>query len=207
MSESKANRQVTPDLYFSFDVESDGPIPGPFSLVSIGASCVGSFDGTAFTARDPERDTFYAELQPISDQWQPEALAVSGFTREHLVANGELPAVVMLRLREWVLGLSQGFKPVFAAYPLSFDWMFTHWYFVNYAGDTPEPSNNPFGFSTAIDMKTMYAVKSSSPIGRSTKRFMPRSLMSKRRHTHNALDDAIEQGDLFQNLMTWDGQR
>ena len=31
-------------------------------------------------------------------------------------------------------------------------------------------------------------------------------LLSRRPHTHNALDDAVEQGELFQNLMTWNGR-
>ena len=40
---------------------------------------------------------------------------------------------------------------------------------------------------------------------RSTKRQMPAALLSARPHTHNALDDAVEQAELFQNLFRWGG--
>jgi hypothetical protein len=33
---------------------------------------------------------------------------------------------------------------------------------------------------------------------------MPKHLVAGRRHTHHALDDAIEQGELFANIWEWD---
>ena len=56
------------------DIESDGPIPGDFSMISFGAVLVDS-------ALDK---TFYGQLKPISDLYIPEALAVSGFTRDEV---------------------------------------------------------------------------------------------------------------------------
>ncbi|HKD36799.1 MAG TPA: hypothetical protein VKB78_08355 [Pirellulales bacterium] len=54
------------------DVEADGPIPGDYSMVSFGAIVV-----------EPALDkAFYGKLKPISEKWIPEALEVSGFTRE-----------------------------------------------------------------------------------------------------------------------------
>jgi len=58
--------------YIMVDVEADGPIPGDHSMVFFGAIVV-----------EPALDrTFYGRLKPISDKWIPEALQVSGFTRE-----------------------------------------------------------------------------------------------------------------------------
>jgi len=54
------------------DVESDGPIPGDYSMVSFGAVIV-----EPLLAR-----TFYGKVRPISEKWIPEALAVSGHSRE-----------------------------------------------------------------------------------------------------------------------------
>jgi hypothetical protein len=58
--------------FYSIDVEADGPIPGKYSMISFGAVKV---EGDL-------KETFYAEINPISTKWEPEALAVSGFSRE-----------------------------------------------------------------------------------------------------------------------------
>jgi hypothetical protein len=111
----------------------------------------------------------------------------------------------------WVRSVARtlGGRAVFAAYPLSFDWTFVYHYFVQFAdeaAEAPEPRRSPFGFSNAIDMKTLFAARSSSPIVASTNQFMPRHLFGDRPHHHNALDDAMEQGELLQNLMTRNGR-
>ena len=38
------------------------------------------------------------------------------------------------------------------------------------------------------------------------KRRMPAQVLPERRHTHHALDDALEQAELFANLFTWAGK-
>jgi len=111
------------------DVEADGPIPGKYSMVSLGAVVV-----------EPSLDrTFYGRTRPISDLWLPEALAISGTTREEHLAYDD-PAEVMARFERWVLEASRG-KPVFASDNLAFDWQFVNWYFHTYLG------RNPFGWS------------------------------------------------------------
>ena len=60
-----------------------------------------------------------------------------------------------------------------------------------------------FGHSGCFDVKTAYAVKAGVPLSRSVKGRMPRHLLSARRHTHHALDDAVEQAELFANVMRW----
>lgn len=194
-----------PDLYFSGDVEADGPIPGPYSMVSLGVSCVASFDGVQFERRDPRADTFYGELKPISKQWVPEALAVSGLTREHLIANGRRPQEAIPELAAWVRHVARGFTPVFVGYPLGFDWMFTYWYLVRFGNTPGKVNNSPFGHSAHLDMKSIYSVKAGAPVSRSTTRSMPEHLLAGRPLTHHPLEDAIDQGELFCNLMEWPG--
>ncbi len=191
------------DVYFSVDVEADGPLPGPHSMSSLGACIAGLLrDDGGFVRLDPREHTFYAELRPISSEWVPEALAVSGLDRSELLRTGGDPRETMTQFASWVRSQARqhGGRAVFCAYPLGFDWLFTYWYLVQFAD-----GGSPFGHSAHLDMKTAYAVRGRRPIARSVKRLMPPSLLSKRRHTHNALDDAIEQADLLANLMAWDG--
>ncbi|MEU9994471.1 exonuclease [Streptomyces sp. NPDC050848] len=189
------------EFYVSADVEADGPVPGPFSMSSFGLAVAGVHDGAAFTACDPGERTFYAELKPISDAFDPEALAVSGLDRGRLAREGQEPARAMNAAAAWLAGVADelGAVPVFVAYPLGYDWMWTYWYFMRFAD-----AGSPFGHSRCMDLKTLYAAKAAVPLRRATKRSMPPGLLSSRPHTHNALDDAIEQAELFQNLMRWE---
>lgn len=193
-----------PDIYFSADIEADGPIPGDNSMLSFGFAVAGIYDGEQFTKIPTDRYTFYRELKPISEQFDPEAVAAIGMDREALKRDGADPALAMPEAAAWIKAtvkeLHKGAKPVFVAYPLGFDWMFLYWYLVRYA-------SSPFGFSGFMDMKTLYAARAGATVDASTKSQMPRQLLSTRRHTHNALDDAIEQGEMFQNLFLWDGKR
>src|SRR6266511_1089365 len=65
-----------PELYVAVDVEADGPIPGPYSMISLGMAVAGRPDLT-----------FYTELRPISDDFVPQALAVSGLDRDRLLRS------------------------------------------------------------------------------------------------------------------------
>jgi hypothetical protein len=187
------------EMYFSVDVEADGPIPGPYSMVSCGVSVAG-VRNPDFTPIDPTRFTFYRELRPISEEWDPAALAVSRLSREQLVDTGADPAVAMAELTDFIRTTADGARPVFVAYPACYDWMFVYWYLIRFTGASI------FGHSGCLDMKTLYATRANVHIGRAVKRLMPRHLHSTREHTHNALDDAVEQADLFANLMRWDGR-
>src|SRR5262245_22290065 len=102
--------------YFIVDVESDGPIPAVYSMVSFGAV---RFDDKLAT-------TFYGQTKPISDRFVPEALAVSGHSRaEHL--GFEEPVVVMTRFEAWLSEHSSG-RPVFMSDNPAFDWQFINYY-------------------------------------------------------------------------------
>jgi hypothetical protein len=195
-------RRVKPSLYFSVDIEADGPIPGPYSMLSLGAAVAGRQDVDGYEPADPEKDTFYRELRPISEGFVPQALAVSGLDRERLTAEGSEPAAAMAAFGVWVGEVCEaygGAQPVMCGYPASYDWTFLYWYLLRFTGASP------FGHSGCLDMKTLYAVKARLPLRAVTKSAMPRELLSARRHTHHALDDAIEQAELFSNLMVWPG--
>jgi hypothetical protein len=194
-----AARKIKPSMYISVDIEADGPIPGPYSMISLGACVAGRQDADGFTAADHLHRTFYRELRPISEEFDPKALAVSGLDRAQLTEKGAEPGVALREFSQWVVRVSEDAQPVMCGYPASYDWMFLYWYLIRFTGESP------FGHSGCLDMKTLYATKAGVPLRSVAKGSMPRHLLSRRRHTHHALDDAIEQAELLANLMTWDG--
>ncbi|HEY0758943.1 MAG TPA: 3'-5' exoribonuclease [Acidisarcina sp.] len=189
------------DIYISADVETDGPIPGPFSLLSFALVYAGKFDGSSFLR--PEAGTpltFYRELKPISDDFQPEALGVNGLDRERLIIEGESPDRAMDQATQWIRDLAGSDRPVLVAYPLSFDWAWLYWYFVRFAKE-----GSPFSHSQCFDLKTAFAIKAKLPIAESGRSNLLPWLQSKREHKHHALDDALEQAEIFANLFEWSG--
>jgi len=150
--------------YFSIDIEADGPAPGLYSMVSFGAVIV-----------EPGLNrTFYAELKPISDRWIPEALAVSGFTREQIISF-EDPIPVMTRFDEWINSNTKG-RPIFIADNPGFDFSFINYYFHAFLG------RNPFGFSSRR-IGDLYC-------GAKFDGFAKWKHLRETHHSHNALDDA-----------------
>ena len=188
------------DVYISADVETDGPIPGPYSMLSFALVYAGRFDGERFFPPADLERVFYAELKPISNEFQPEAMQVNGLDRDRLVREGDLPEQAMTAASRWVKEVAQTASPVLVAYPLAFDWSWLYWYFVRFA-----PDGSPFSYSHCFDVKTAYAVKAGLPVARATRSGLPASLRSARPHTHHALDDAREQAEIFAKLQAWEG--
>lgn len=190
------------DVYFSADVETDGPIPGPYSILSFALVHAGSFDGVSFARPKNYERVFYRELRPISDAFQKEALDVNGLDRGRLVAEGMDPQQAMTEAFHWINANANGGKPVLVAYPLSFDWTWLYWYFVQFC-----KLGSPFEYSRCFDIKTAVAVKAGIPISEAGRSRLDSSLSSHREHTHHAVDDAIEQAEIFANIFEWDGIR
>ena len=176
------------EIYVSTDVETDGPIPGPNSMLS--------FASAAFTADGQLLGTFSANLRtlpgaypdPKTMAWwktQPEAW-------DECRTDTQEPADAVPAYVAWVKALPG--TPVFVAYPAGFDFLFVYWYLIKYAGESP------FSFS-ALDMKTLAMVAMDCDYRDATKRNMPRAWLSNRPHTHKALDDALGQGELFCNML------
>ncbi|HVZ39443.1 MAG TPA: exonuclease [Candidatus Kapabacteria bacterium] len=176
------------EIYVSTDVEVDGPIPGPHSMLSFGSA--------AFTARKELVSTFTANLEPLPGAaGSPETMAWWAGHPEAWQAcrrDPRDPAVAMAEYAQWLEALPG--VPVFVGYPATFDFMFVYWYLIRFVG------RSPFSFS-AIDIKTMAMVLLGTEYRRSTKRNMPRHWFDKSPHNHVALDDAIEQGMLFCNML------
>ena len=190
------------DCYFSADVETDGPIPGPYSMLSFALVYAGHYDGNVFRRPADYSVTFYRELRPISDCFEPEALAVNGLDRDRLLREGGLPEKVMTDTAAWITQIAGDAKPVLVAYPMSFDWLWLYWYFTKFA-----KHGSPFSHSSCFDIKTAFAVKSGLPVSSAGRSRLPSHLKSSRKHTHNALDDAAEQAEIFANIVNWEGNR
>jgi len=165
------------------DVEAAGPVPGEYSMLSIGACAVDNVD-----------EGFYVELIPINDRSVREALDVSGFSLEHLRQHGTEPLEAMSMFRGWVEEVSAGRRPVFVGFNASFDWSFVNWYFHMYLEE------NPFGIG-GVDMKAYYMGLSGSEWGDTTSSKLPSVLLPSRPQTHNALEDAQAQAEIFKKLL------
>lgn len=176
------------EVYVSTDIEADGPIPGPHSMLS--------FASAAFLPDKTLHGTFAANLTTLPDaqgdprtmNWwrtQPEAWTAC---RE----NARDPAEVMPEYVRWLKALPG--KPVFVGYPAAYDFLFVYWYLMRFAGESP------FSHS-ALDIKTYAMALLGKEYRDCVKRNMPRQWFNKLPHTHIALDDAIEQGALFCNML------
>lgn len=188
------------DAYFSADVETDGPIPGPYSILSFSLVYAGTFDGSLFKRPVTYDEYIYEELKPISDNFDPEALRVNGLDRSRLRLEGVDPENAMTNASRWVRKVSGIAQPVLVAYPLSFDWTWLYWYFVRFSSD-----GSPFNYSRCYDIKTALAVKAGIPISESGRSRLHAPLLPAHKHTHHARDDAIEQAEIFANIFEWDG--
>jgi hypothetical protein len=150
--------------YIMVDVEADGPIPGNYSMVCFGAIVV-----------EPSLEkTFYGKLRPISETWIPEALRVSGFSREETLAFDD-PKTVMQQFADWINGVSPG-QPMFISDNNGFDWQFINWYFHHFLG------KNPFGHSST-NLGSLYK-------GVVKDMYVNFKHLRKTRHTHHPVDDA-----------------
>ncbi len=106
--------------YIMVDVETDGPIPGDYSMIAFGAVLVD----------EQLNKSFYGQLKPISEKFIPEALAVSGFTRDQTNSFDD-PTTVMQNFADWLKEVSPN-RPSFISDNNGFDWMFICWYFPSF---------------------------------------------------------------------------
>ncbi len=175
------------EVYFSVDVESSGPIPGEYSLLSLGSCLV--VDGSLSSA-----EKFYRELRPLNANYIPRAMEVSGLDMDRLARDGEEPVKVMADFEGWIRERSGVGRPVFLGFNATFDWSFVNWYFHKFLG------RNPFGIS-GLDIKAYSMGKFSLRWSQTTKWQLNRRFRTLHKHTHNALDDAVEQAELFNLIL------
>ncbi len=177
------------EIYVSTDVETDGPIPGVNSMLS--------FASAAYLSDKTLLGTFSANLETLPEAitdpktmafWLTEPTAWAA-ARQDL----QKPQHAMQNYLAWIKDLPG--KPVLIGFPVAFDFMFIYWYLMRYTGESP------FSFS-ALDIKTYAMAMLKTPYRKTVKREMPKHWFDQQfPHTHIALDDALEQGTLFCNML------
>jgi len=178
---------ATHEVYISVDIETSGPIPGEYSMLTIGACNV----------YEPSH-VFVCELKPISDNADPEALAVTGLSLEKLTVDGVSPEAAMKQFQDWIeLVTGPSNLPVFVGLNAPFDWSFVNYYFHRYLG------TNPFGFS-ALDIKALYMGATGTRWRDTRSSKMATRLHPKLKSDHQALHDAQYQAELFRLIRVID---
>ena len=175
------------EIYVSVDIEADGPIPGDYSMLSLGSAAYVN-DGNLIS-------TFTVNVAPLEQAKQhadtmefwkanPEAWG-------EVQLNQQLPGNAMVEFAAWLDGLVAGTNTslVFVGYPAAFDFSFVHWYMVHFVG------RDPFGFY-ALDLKTYAMAALDITFVETVKSNMPSQWIN-RKYSHLALEDALEQGELF----------
>ena len=177
-------------LFISLDVETFGPIPGKHPMVELGAA--------AYTDNWDVVDTFSKCLS--KDKWESDSSTIKWWfmpdnypNYQRIVKNAESPLEVMVQFSTWLQVLcDQGYELVPVAYPASFDYMFVYWYLVYYVG-----YSRPLSFS-CLDIKSYICASELLRYREATKRNFPKRWFNKYlKHTHKAVDDALEQGWMF----------
>jgi hypothetical protein len=153
--------------YFSVDVEADNQSPAIGSMVCFGVVKISDMT-----------KTFYGQTKPITNIWEPEALAISGFSREEH-EGFENPQVVMTRFAHWLDTESEG-KPVFICDNPAFDWQWINYYFWKYYG------SNPFGYSARRIGDLYCGIKKHAGKNSEWKR-----KYRKTNHDHNPINDSL----------------
>lgn len=171
------------EIYISVDIEASGPIPGEYSMLSLGAAVVGNVS-----------KTFYAELKPLNPNYVPKALEVCGLSLEKLTVEGEEPSAALSRFEHWIKETAGEAKPVFVGFNATFDWQFVNYYFHRFLG------RNLFGIS-GLDIKAYYMGLKKCWWGETAKARMDKEFLSGKKHTHKAVDDAIEQAEIMEKLL------
>lgn len=173
------------ELYISVDVETSGPIPGEYSLLSVGACVVGELTRN-----------FYVELVPLNENFTAEAMETCDLSLAELLHRGTKPGAAMEQFARWVRKVAAEAYPVFVGFNAPFDWSFVNYYFIKFCG----LDSNPFGHS-ALDIKSYYMGAYKTSWANTSMRRMPADVHSPDKPlAHNALDDALQQAEIFERL-------
>ena len=187
--------------YVVCDIEADGPIPGPHSMMSLGAVAVNKV-GNIF-------GEFEINFLPLKKA-KPHSKTMEWFNKNapkalmYCKINQVEPQEGMKRFGNWLLTLP---KPrVMAAHPAPLDFMWINWYMQTFLKDELEepPFTKPFFDNKgqgAFDIKSYAAAvlkKDFTDIHRDT---YPKDLHDNTKHTHKAIDDAREYAQLLIKLL------
>lgn len=176
-------------IFISLDIETFGPIPGVHAMVELGAAAyniegevVGTWRATLAEPQGTVRDSATMKWWHMPAQYPVFEELTTGDIQD--------PSDAMAAFSQWASSFG---KPEPVAYPAGFDYMFLYWYLIKYLGHS-----RPFSFS-CIDLKSyaMAALKKTSYRKTAKNKFPKAWFNTHLPHTHNALDDAIEQGFTF----------
>lgn len=177
------------EIYVSTDIEADGPIPGPHSMLS--------FASAAYQADGKLLATYTANLDPLPGasgdartmQWW------QGFPQAYAACRRDprAPAVVMPEYLAWLTTLPG--RSVFLGWPASWDFMWIYWYLLRFTGERPFREN-------AVDVRSYAMGMRRSSFRQTSRSYLPKRWFDPTQpHTHVALDDAIEQGAVFCKML------
>jgi DNA polymerase III alpha subunit (gram-positive type) len=146
-------------------------------------------------ARWKDHGAFYVELKPASNDAIEAALEICQLSLSALAESGLEPEEAMAQFEAWLMAVvPQGQSPVFVAFNAAFDWMFVNHYFQHYLG------RNPFGHS-ALDVKSFYMALHSVPWLETSMRYVSPRYLGDRKLTHHALQDALDQAEIFEGML------
>ena len=179
------------ECYVSIDIEADGRIPGRNSMLSLGAA--------ALTSEGKLVDTFAVNLEQLpnatEDVHTMRWWAAHSEAWEACRTNLEAPKPAMQRLHAWLEHQHTAVGvPVMVGFPAAFDSMWVQWYLHKFAGEDPFRRR-------VIDIKTLIMVAMGAGYRPTMRTNLPKHWLPQARHTHVAVDDAIEQGELFINIV------
>jgi DNA polymerase III alpha subunit (gram-positive type) len=179
-------------IYVAVDIEADGPTPGLYSMLSIGA--------VATTANE-EVSRFYRKLSALPEAMTDPATMEWWKTQseawEEVNTDVESPEIVIKDFCEWVESL--GAEPVFVAHPIALDYTFVSWYLYKFAYN---PFNDDKNAMRTFDLTSFIAGKYNLALNDAKRPKLPLVLTTGMlEHTHKAIDDAIGYGVLIRNAL------
>jgi ribonuclease T len=175
------------ECFISVDIETSGPVPEMFSMLSIGACVIDKQHQSTSVS-----EHFYCTLKPLPFAGvEPEALNVSGLSMKDLVATGLEPIDAMQSFADWIAGNSGQAQAIFVGLNAAFDWSFINYYFHRFLG------KNPFGFS-ALDIKALFmGATGCGWVDTRSSRMSEALGLHQVELSHHALEDAKAQAELF----------
>ena len=160
--------------FFVVDVEADGPYPFDYSMVCFGAVKV--------IPELKQAPTFYRQIRPVSSKWIPNALAISGFTREQQLSFPH-PGPAMKKFVEWVEENNTNGRPTLITDNPQFDGSWINAYCHRFVG------RNPFGYSSRRIGDLFCGIRGN--VYANWKEYR------KTKHDHNPVNDALGNAEVI----------
>ena len=180
------------EIYCMTDIEADGKCPGLSNMLSfataafdIDKNLIGTFEANLELMEGAE------PCEETTKFWNENAANKAAYAKTRVDIQDPKDAVTAYV--EWLKGLPG--QPIFVGYPAAYDFKWIDYYCVKYLGE------NPYSFSRCVDVKSYAWAVLGKHFQSCSKRTMPKRWFDELPHTHVAIDDAIEQGAMFINMV------